>query len=119
MQQQEFKRVTLDTIGNGVASELFQRELDQVLKNIDDINTSPEDVRKIVLEVAIKPTETREMCMVQVRCKSSLAGVKTVASAFFMGREAGKPVAYANNPKQVEMDFKPNVVEMKDETGHA
>ena len=48
-------RVTLATIGNGAALDLFEHEFQRVIANIADINTNPKQKRKINLEVEITP----------------------------------------------------------------
>lgn len=109
------KKVNLQNIGNGVVGELFDREMQAVLKNIEDINTPAVEARKISIEIAIKPTEDRDMGMVTVKCQSKLAKVKPAVSAIFVGKEGGKLHAYSSDPKQEEMQFgkNTNIVGMK------
>jgi hypothetical protein len=107
--KQQFEKVGLANLGGGVLEELFGRELGQVLKNIEDPNTDAKAVRKISVEVSIKPNENRDFCAVTVSCKSSLPGVKAHDAAFFLGREGGKLVAYENNMKQDTLPLGQNV----------
>ena len=57
----ELTEVSLDTLGGGVVPELFAHELENVLANIDDPNTSPEAVRQLTIVVTIKPSEQDEV----------------------------------------------------------
>jgi hypothetical protein len=92
--------VTLATIGDGAAGELFQAELDRILKNIADPNTDPKAKREITLKVTVAPDESREMAAVLIKCTSKLAGLKGHQTAVFFGRSAGQLVAVESNPKQ-------------------
>lgn len=60
-------KLNLDTLQGGAARELFEIELQKVLRNIADPNTKPDAVRKLTLEVTIKPNEKRSMLYVAVK----------------------------------------------------
>jgi hypothetical protein len=94
------KAVTLDTIANWALVELFQTELSRVLDNIADINTDPAQKRTITIAVELKPGAKRESADVKVKCSSKLAGILTVNTQFFLGKQAGKLVAVENDPRQ-------------------
>jgi hypothetical protein len=104
----QFKKVSLSTIGMGAAVELFDKELATVLSDIADINTPAKEMRKIVLEVSILPTENRDMGVIELKCRSKVAGTKPFGTSMFFAREGGKLVAYSNDPKQEEL-FAANV----------
>lgn len=92
--------VTLTTLADGAALELFQSELDRVLRNIQDPNTEPKASRKVVLEVSFNPDEMRECGDVRVRVSAKLAGLKGARTRVFFGRHKGQLVATEFNPKQ-------------------
>ena len=92
--------VTLETLADGAAAELFQSELDKVLRNIQDPNTDATAVRKVTLEVTFAPDEEREMGNVKVKATSRLAGLKGAETRVFFGRHQGQLVATEWNPKQ-------------------
>jgi hypothetical protein len=96
----DLKVVALDTLGGGVALELFDRALAEVLKNIDDPNTKATSPRKIIVEVRFTPTEDRESAQVLVIVSSKLESVKPAAMSVFLGRERNKLVAYSRDPLQ-------------------
>lgn len=100
MQQTE---VTLAGLANGGAVELFDRELARVLANIADPNTEPKTVRKITVEVFIKPQEDRESGQIAVRVASKLAPNKPMASTVYMGQQGGRLVAVTIDPRQHDM----------------
>ena len=92
--------VTLETIGGGALAELFAAELSRVLANIADPNTEVSTKRAIAITVTFKPKSDREVADVELRCNSKLAGISTVSTQVFMGKQAGKLVAVENDPRQ-------------------
>jgi len=101
----DITKVSLETLAGGALGEMFDHEFARLLQNIDDPNTAPEAVRKIMLEVVVKPTKDREMAAVSIFCRSKLAGLQPHGASIFIGSERGQPVAYTRNPHQTEMDF--------------
>jgi len=55
----KLETVSLDNLGGGAAVEKFNDELVEVLRNIQDPNTSPTAMREIKLTVSLKPAEDR------------------------------------------------------------
>lgn len=92
--------VTLETIAGGAIKELFETELSRVLENIADINTDPAQKRTITINVEFKPGAKRDTADVKLKCGSKLAGIMTVNTALFMGKQNGKLVAVENDPRQ-------------------
>ena len=113
--EKEFYSVTLESLGNGAANEMFETELLRVLGNILDPNTEPEALRKITLELKIKPTKDREMGNCEISVTSKLSANAAYPTRFFIGRENGRPVAYENNPRQLSLEEEENekIVKMK------
>lgn len=112
--------LTLLNICNGAAAEIFDRELNQVLENIADINTSSEKRRKIVLTFDFKPYSDRSAAEVSLTCKSTLAPVNQINASAFIVRKDGAVRAFNNDIRQGEMfpteepaPREPNVVRMK------
>lgn len=94
------KAVTLDTVAGGALVELFQAELVRTLDNIADINTDPEQKRTITITLELKPGPKRDTADVKVKCASKLAGIMTLNTQFFLGKQGGKLVAVENDPRQ-------------------
>ncbi len=92
--------VTLDTIGGGVVLELFGEELARVLANIADPNTDTKTKREIHIKVSFQPKKDREVADVDIKCSSKLAGIVTVSTQLFMGKQHGKLIAVENDPRQ-------------------
>lgn len=108
----EEKYVSLETLGQGAAVEMFQVELEKVLANIIDVNTKPTSVRRISLTVDIKPDEDRSFGTVAIATASKLAPVKAVGTAIYIGSHAGQPVATERDTRQLAFDD--NVVGIKE-----
>ena len=70
------KEVSLETIQNGAVVDMFNEELQKVMKNIADENTKPDAVRSITITVKIRPDKTRRSAATQVDCKITLSPVK-------------------------------------------
>ena len=97
------KKMTLETVGGGALTELFQRDLNTVLSNISDPNTSAKSMRKITVEIVFKPDEDRKAATITVASKAQLAGTREVSGQIFIGKEKGEPVAYTNDVRQEDM----------------
>lgn len=95
--------VTLASIGNGAALELFDHELKRVIANIADPNTSAKTKRGITIKVVIQPDEDRGIGFSTVEVTSKLAGVKPVSSTMYFGKKDGQLVAVQNNFNQPGM----------------
>lgn len=92
--------VTLDTIGGGALTELFQAELSRILSNITDPNTDTSSKRIMTITVKFKPNRDRDVADVELACSSKLAGIMTVSTQLFVGRHQGKLIAVENDPRQ-------------------
>ena len=103
--------VTLGTIAGGALEELFGAELTKVLANIQDVNTDPKAKRSIGIKLEFAPSEDREMTEVKVTCNAKLAGLLTVKTRAFLGRQNGRLVAVEHDPKQSKLfdDGRPKV----------
>ncbi len=112
--------VTLATLANGAAMELFDSELTKVVENILDPNTEPDMVRKVTLEVKIKPDGSRRNAAVYVQVSSKTGPFKGAGTMFYFGKHQGKSFAVENNPDQGMLFDQPaKLVSMNKETGEA
>lgn len=98
MNQEE--SVTLDTLADGAASELFQGQLDRVVQNILDPNTPAKARRVITLKVVIEPDEDRGMGAVALTCEAKLQTAKGARTTLWFGRQRGRAVAVESDPRQ-------------------
>lgn len=103
-----YKKLSIATVSNGAVEELFQRDLAEVMKNMDDPSTDPKEPRKIQIELILTQNELREMGVLEVKSKTKLAGARATGSTFVLRNEAGKVIAYENDFRQPEFDFDEN-----------
>lgn len=96
----KFQEVTLETVCDGSAKELFGRALKEVLDNIQDVNTDPEATRKIALIFAFEPSEDRASSNITLKCEVKPAPVASIGSSLFITKEQGVRKAYASTAKQ-------------------
>ncbi len=109
--------VTLETLGGGAVIERFQREWNEVLENIADLNTDPTAAREVTIKLKVKPDKARESGAVRIVVTTKLASVEpaTVALHFIEKTDANtgeiRRAAYAHNPNQAELfEGKPKLV---------
>lgn len=67
-------KLSLATINDGVAIELFDYELQRVLENIKDPNTS-DKTREVNLKMIVRPSKDRTIGEVEIYCVSKLASL--------------------------------------------
>ncbi len=103
--QSTLKTTDLTNVANGAALELFARELEAVLANIQDPNTPGEFTREVTLTIKIKPDPKRDAAAVMVFAKSKLAPVREAIGSMYFGKRSGKAVAYTQNVNQEELDL--------------
>lgn len=97
----EHKIVSLTTINNGAALELFEEELKKVLANMNDVSVESDATREITLKFKFKPSNDGSMAVTTVQAISKMAPIKPHGGSIFVtGRNA-----YVNNPNQINFDF--------------
>jgi hypothetical protein len=79
--------VTLETLGQGAALERFNLALQDVLDNIQDVNTDPKKARTVTLKATIKPSADREVGEIVVDVVSRLAPIAPFDVRVFLGRD--------------------------------
>lgn len=110
--------VTLATLAGGAAMELFDNELAKVVENILDLNTEPDQVRKVVLEVRLKPDGSRKNAAVYVQVSSKIGPFKGCGTMFYFGKHKGRAFAIESNPDQGRLFDQPaKLVNINMETG--
>lgn len=95
--------ITLGNICGGAVEELFQRELEEVLKNIGDVNTDPEAKRKITMEFTLKPFEDRSGAQIWFAVKSKVMPAVAAAGTMFLQRRGTSMVAIPHDPQQAKL----------------
>lgn len=84
----------LQKIAGGALQELFANDLEKVLSNIYDKNTSFKKARKLTMELKLIPAdESREVVLVSINTKTLLAPVEGVTTKIMLDKSEGKFVA--------------------------
>lgn len=105
--------VTLGNIADKAANELFSHELDKVMRNIDDPNTSAKGKRKLTLSFTFEPDADRHEVKTTVEVKSTLTPVKSYTKTSFLGKANGRPTLFGTDHKQIEI-FNEGVTQLAD-----
>ena len=104
--KEDYTKLSLENIGGGVAAELFDRELNEVMKNIFDPNCEADKAREITLTFTILPSKGRDSAAVKIAARAKLAAVEPAGSMIFMAGTVGQPEAYHYNFRQGELELK-------------
>lgn len=95
--------LNLQNIGLGAVGERFDEELARVIENVLDENTCPKTKRKIKIEMVVVPgPEHRELCSMETKVYSVLAGTKKLTSQLTVGmdKKTGEVDAVEHIPQQ-------------------
>lgn len=87
------ERMDLMNLMDGAAAELFEAELERVVKNIMDPNTGGEK-REINLKFIVKPNERKDEVAIDVTCNSKVSAAKGFTTHASIGAIAGRGVAH-------------------------
>jgi hypothetical protein len=102
----DYQPLSLETLGDGGAVELFNAELDRAIQNIADINSDPKAVRKVTLEVSLKPNEAGDFAVIEYKVNGKYPGFKPQSTSVHLVQTANGLVATEFNPKQARLEFK-------------
>jgi hypothetical protein len=96
------EEVSLLTIARGAAVEVFDRLMQDVLRNVADPATEAETTRKITIEIALHPNEDRTAMVTGVQGKAALAPLRQVPTTLYTTahKKNGRYVAVEYDPKQ-------------------
>jgi len=84
----------LQNIAGGALQELFENDLERVLENIYDKNTSFKKARKLIIELKLVPSdESREIVLVDIATKTILSPVQGVTTKLMLDRNGNKLTA--------------------------
>ena len=101
----EYEPVTLSTLGEGAAEELFNRVWDRILENILDPNFPATETRTLTLKVVVKPNDDRTLGAMEIIADCKLPTGIGANSMCHIGRQAGKAVSVQTRARQMQMDW--------------
>lgn len=89
--------------------EIYKKELERVIENINDLSTDSKGVRKINLSISFTPkNEDRDYIDIKVSGKSSLTPIKTQEDTAFLVNgdlreiDMGPEIPFKNNIEKFE-----------------
>ena len=85
--------MNLNNIGNGALAELFDKQLQEVLKNIQDPNSDVKKKSTITIQVGITPFENRDAATMDYSVTSKQAPPKVRQTSIMFGEEEGVFIA--------------------------
>lgn len=104
METLKVSNVTLSELKGGAVEEHFQRALDMVLRNVDDVNTDPKAARTITVKLTFRPTDDRTMVMLDANVTPKLASAAPVQTALILKHD-GKGKLMGNEPIQDDLPY--------------
>jgi len=86
--------INVHDLAGGAVGERLNIELQKAAQNILDPNTDWKKPRKVTLTITLRADESREIALVDVEAKTTLAPPRAVATKFVIDRdERGQAVA--------------------------
>lgn len=108
----ESNQISILEANGGVARELVEREFEQVMKNVLDINTDPKTKRSITLKITFAPSADRSMMSSTISVSSKLAAACPVDFSLLIGGSEKEPVVMeTTNEVPGQTDFEGNEAE--------
>ena len=102
MQERRTNMIDLKKFAGGALTEKFNIAFQEVLENIADLNTSHKTKRKLVVELVFEPTEDRELSMVDIVTKTTLAQPKGVSTRIMIDRDGEGGVIASEYGSQIK-----------------
>ena len=99
--------VTPQFLAEGAPAEQIAAELAKLYQNVADPNTDAKAVRRVTVEISVKPNERRDSAEIEITAKSKLPGLKPTSSTWYFGIRDGRQVAVQHDPRQMELDVEP------------
>lgn len=82
------KHQNLETFAKGALTEQVNRALEEVTRNVQNPNTDPQKVRKIIVTITMKPNEERDLISTSVDTKATLAPTLGAITSLSMGKNS-------------------------------
>jgi hypothetical protein len=101
----DYKEISLGTLNSGAVMDMFEVEWQKLLNNVNDPNTKPDAVRKVKIEIAVKPAKDRRNAVTSVSVTANLAAIMPHEASIVIGVEDGEAVAYSFDPRQQSLGF--------------
>ena len=97
--------LNLENLGRGAVTEIFERQLQKVLKDIDDPNTDPRAKREINIKVVFIPTGHKGIIGIQVAATPKFGPDRVFETTVLSGRGASGRMEAREMYQQRELEF--------------
>lgn len=87
------RQVTLSSVAEGAAEELFQHAFKQLVMNAMDPNTPAKATRRLTLTFSLVVDEKRQNTELKIACASKIAPIMPVSQPIRVGMHQGEYVA--------------------------
>jgi len=104
------EKVDAGQLGGGAIIELFNKGLEEAIKNIQDLNTRAQTVRTVTVTVKLTPDANREFVQYALEMRTKLAPVREFEGTAMVGVKNGTPVLLEHNPNQITIE---NILQQK------
>lgn len=95
--------MTYESLGKDGLAEILDLALARLRENIDDPNTDAKKLRKVSIEIAVKPNEQRNFAEMSYAVKSTLAPVKPVNITVMIENDSIQMPENGTRPDQHEL----------------
>lgn len=99
----DYQQVSLDTLNNGAARELFEEAWQRLMDNVADENTLATAARSITISIKVKPNKTRDNASTIVSVIEKLAPLNPHEHFVIMSSDGHSLQAYTADPRQAEL----------------
>jgi hypothetical protein len=108
------RQLSLTTIAEGAAIEMFDEAMQKIIENVQDPNTTLKP-RTIQLTVKVTPSKNRHFIETDIAIANKLAGqVSVQATAVIERDQSGKPRAFCHDA-QLDLPFNVNSMNIQGE----
>lgn len=81
------KQVNLEKFAGGALSQQVSRAINQVMRNMQDVNTPSKDKRKVTVDLTFEQDEQREDVQVVINVKTKFSSTIPSKTKFYVGKD--------------------------------
>jgi hypothetical protein len=96
--------LTYETITGGALAEMVNSKIQEILLNVQDVNTPWKTKRELTIKLKISPNEDRDQAAVDIDVSTKLASLKGIETDIFITRIRDNVVAFEReDPRQMSL----------------
>ena len=101
--EDQVPELNIGNICGGAVPERFDREVYELFANIMDLNTDPEQKRKLTVTFTFTPSKDRKFVGVECAFTRKSAAIESVSGSVFLRGDQRTVRAYTEDPRQAVM----------------